>query len=52
MVCYETFNFKSVSKDLKNLNTSLKKFSKNEYNPTDIDSHINSSITETPITII
>jgi serine/threonine protein kinase len=48
----ETFNFKSVSKDLKNLNTSLKKFSKNEYNPTDINSHINSSITETPITII
>ena len=48
----ETINLKTVSKDLKNMNTALKKFSKNEYNPTDIDSHINSSITETPITII
>jgi|UniRef100_A0A6C0ILB3 hypothetical protein len=45
-------NLKSVSKDLKNMNTALKKFSKYEYNPTDINSHINSSITETPITII
>ena len=48
----ETINLKIVSNDLKNMNTSLKKFSKNEYNPTDINSHINSSITETPITII
>jgi serine/threonine protein kinase len=48
----EIINLKTVSKDLKNMNTVLKKFSKNEYNPTYIDSHINSSITETPITII
>lgn len=47
-----SINLKTVSKDLKNLNASLKKFSKNEYNPTNINSHINSSITETPITII
>jgi serine/threonine protein kinase len=48
----KTINLTTVSKDLKKMNTVLKKFSKNEYNPTDINSHINSSITETPITII
>lgn len=48
----EPVNLKTISKDLKNMNSTLKKFSKNEYNPTDVNSHINSSITETPITII
>jgi len=48
----EAIHLKTVSKDLKNMNSVLKKFSKNEFNPTDINSHINSSITETPLTII
>ena len=43
---------KSIAKDLKNINTSLKKFSKTEYEPPDVKSHLNSSITESPMTIM
>ena len=46
------FDTKSIAKDLKNINTSLKKFSKTEYEPPDVKSHLNSSITESPMTIM
>ena len=46
------YDLNSVANDLKKLNTSLKKYNRDEYKPSNVKSHINSSITETPITII
>lgn len=45
-------NVYDISKDLKKINSVLKIFSKNNFTSTNVSSHINSSITETPETII
>tara|TARA_B110000305_G_scaffold193184_1_gene216703 strand:- start:479 stop:1861 length:1383 start_codon:yes stop_codon:yes gene_type:complete len=45
-------NIKNIPKDLKKINIVLRKFSKNEFQPLDKSSHINSSIQETPPTIV
>jgi serine/threonine protein kinase len=48
----ELLNVTNIVKDLKKINFSLKQFSKNETPQTNQNSHIISSLTETPITII